>query len=106
MPTVAMPTEAAAAAAAAAATAATTTMTDDRQPTTTLENDNNSSMSYPTYELGIADADSQVVWIDGPFKAGESDLNIFRKGGGLKSKMPDGKKAIADGGYTGGHPSI
>jgi hypothetical protein len=89
----------------AEAAAATTTMNDNA---TAIKNDDSSSMAGPTYELGIADDGSQVVWIDGAFKAGESDLNIFRKciWGGLKSKIPAGKKAIADGGYTGEHPSI
>lgn len=36
----------------------------------------------------------------GPFPAGNSDINIFRKGG-LKEKLPCGKKAIGDRGYRG-----
>ena len=40
-------------------------------------------LALTTYELGIVDYDSQVFWIDGPFKAGESDINIFCKGLGL-----------------------
>jgi len=54
-----------------------------------------------TYELGIDIRSSKLVWINGPFPAGQNDLQVFRKEGGLKSQIPDGKKAIADSGYAG-----
>jgi hypothetical protein len=56
------------------------------------------------YELGISLTESCLVWMNGPFKAGESDRKIF-KTRGLKAKLKAiGKKGIADGGYT-GHPN-
>lgn len=39
--------------------------------------------------------------MNGPFRAGEPDLLVFRKPQGLKSKIPTGKKIIADNGYRG-----
>jgi hypothetical protein len=47
------------------------------------------------------------VWINGPFRAGEKDLDIYKKDGGLMSKIPNGKRAIGDRGYSGvpGHIS-
>jgi hypothetical protein len=53
------------------------------------------------YELAIAVYDSRLVWINGPFPAGTSDIDVFRKPGGLKSKVPKGKRVIADQGYVG-----
>jgi DDE superfamily endonuclease len=41
------------------------------------------------------------VWINGPFKAGLSDMHVFRMENGLKSMIPEGKKLIADNGYKG-----
>jgi hypothetical protein len=35
-------------------------------------------------------------------RAGRGDIDIFRKEGGLKSKMPASKRVIADHGYTTG----
>jgi hypothetical protein len=52
------------------------------------------------YEIGIAIFHNKVVWINGPFQAGNNDLMIFRKPDGLKSKLPAGKMAIADRIYT------
>ena len=37
--------------------------------------------------------------MSGPHKGGEHDVTIFRKDGGLKSKLPDGCKVIGDKGY-------
>jgi hypothetical protein len=51
------------------------------------------------YELAIAVYDSSLVWINGPFPAGTSDLNVFRAPGGLKEQIPQGKRLIADQGY-------
>jgi DDE superfamily endonuclease len=53
------------------------------------------------YELGVHLTESKLVWINGPFKAGDSDLVIFRKPDGLKSKIPDNKLVIGDKGYCG-----
>lgn len=53
------------------------------------------------YELGIAIYDNRLVWINGPFQAAENDLSIMHKEDGLLSKIPAGKKVIADRGYRG-----
>ena len=53
------------------------------------------------YEIAIDVFENKVAWINGPFKAGESDLSIFQKENGLKSKIPPGKLLIADKGYIG-----
>lgn len=56
-------------------------------------------------ELGISISKSQLVWMNGKFKAGLSDNKIF-KNKGLKDKLTEGgKMAIADGGYP-GHPNV
>jgi hypothetical protein len=45
-----------------------------------------------SYELGISIFNNKLVWINGPFPAGNTDLMIYRKDGGLKSMIPAGKK--------------
>jgi hypothetical protein len=40
------------------------------------------------YELAIAVYDSRLVWINGHFLAGTSDIDVFRKPNGLLSKIP------------------
>jgi hypothetical protein len=53
------------------------------------------------YELGIAVASQKLVWMNGPFKAGRSDKQIFVENG-LKQKLLQlGKKCIGDGAYNG-----
>jgi hypothetical protein len=54
-----------------------------------------------SYELGIAIFHNKLVWINGPFPAGQNDKQIFTKPQGLKSKIPPGKRAIGDEGYVG-----
>lgn len=52
------------------------------------------------YEIAISIYEQQVVWINGPFKAGKhTDIKVFRAG--LKWKIPPGKLVIADLGYRG-----
>jgi hypothetical protein len=47
------------------------------------------------YELGIAIAYPRLVWMNGPFRAGKSDVSIFRDDKGLKEKLHSiDKKAI------------
>ena len=58
------------------------------------------------YELGISIWNSQLVWVNGPFKGGMKDLLIFREPNGLKSKIPAGKKILADSGYPGEHSKV
>jgi len=52
-----------------------------------------------SYELGISIYHSDLVWIRGPAPAATHDLTIFRVPNGLKSKIPAGKKVIADSSY-------
>ena len=50
-------------------------------------------------EIGIS-LKGGVVWLNGPFPAGTSDLKIFRKEGGLRDRLRAiGKRCIADRGY-------
>ena len=53
------------------------------------------------YELGISIFNNQLSWIKGPFPAAKHDISIFREEGGLKSKIPAGKRAVGDEGYRG-----
>jgi hypothetical protein len=39
--------------------------------------------------------------VNGPFRAGENDMAIFKKPDGLMTRIPQGKKVIADEGYRG-----
>jgi len=56
------------------------------------------------YELGIDLFRSNLIWMNGPFKAGQNDNGIFSKAGGLKEVLKSiGKKALGDKGHT-GHP--
>ena len=54
-----------------------------------------------TYELAVAIYHDKIVWINGPFPAGQNDMKVFRKPGGLMSKIPDNRRAIGDEGYRG-----
>jgi len=57
------------------------------------------------YELGIALSTSRLVWMNGPFPAGESDNKTFKTRGLMKKLEETGKRGIADGGYP-GHPQL
>ena len=50
------------------------------------------------YELGISVFEPKLVWVNGPFRGGEHDLNIFRHA--LKDKVKPWKKVIVDRGYN------
>ena len=53
------------------------------------------------YELGISISTQQLIWMNGPFKAGSNDKWVFDNGG-LRDKLKElGKKAIGDNGYRG-----
>lgn len=55
------------------------------------------------YELAIS-LTGGLVWVHGPFKAGQNDITIFRKA--LKARLLQlGRKAIGDRGYR-GEPSV
>lgn len=56
------------------------------------------------YELGVSLSESKLVWMNGPFKAGENDVSIFASHGLLDKLRTTNKKGIADRGY-GGHPN-
>lgn len=53
------------------------------------------------YEIGVDLFANRIVWMNGPFMAGETGLVIFRKENGLKSKVADNQKIIGDKGYCG-----
>ena len=58
------------------------------------------------YELGICLAKRNLIWMNGPFKAGRTDLQVF-VGGGLRDQLRQlGKKAIGDGIYRGNQDTI
>ena len=54
-----------------------------------------------TYELGVAVYHNKIVWVNGPFPAGQNDITVFRKPDGLLSKIPPNCRAIGDEGYRG-----
>jgi len=53
------------------------------------------------YEIAVAIYHNKIVWVNGPFPAGENDKKIFDKPGGLKSKLKEGQALIGDQGYVG-----
>jgi hypothetical protein len=54
-----------------------------------------------TYEIAVSIYHDKICWINGPFPAGQNDLRVFRKEGGLASKIPANKRVVADEGYVG-----
>lgn len=58
------------------------------------------------YELGIAIASQKLIWMNGPFKAGRNDLNIFIEEGLEQRLLLLGKKAIGDGIYQGHNKAV
>ena len=58
------------------------------------------------YELGIAISSSDLVWMNGPFNAGQSDKKVFNEKG-LKEMLKSlQKKAIGDQGYNGDYEVV
>lgn len=58
------------------------------------------------YELGIALSSNRLIWMNGPYPAGENDGSVF-KNHGLKDKLRSiNKKAIGDLGYAGHYNEI
>lgn len=47
-------------------------------------------------EIGLHLWKSEMIWLKGPLEPGNSDLSICQSE--LKHKIPDGKKAVCDGG--------
>ena len=58
------------------------------------------------YEIGISLATRKVIWMNGPFKAGRNDLQIFVKEGLENRLQMLGQKAIGDGIYRGHENTI
>ena len=57
------------------------------------------------YEVGVAIQTGYIVWLNGPFKAGEfNDIMIFRQA--LKGMLKNGERVEADKGYLGEHAHI
>jgi DDE superfamily endonuclease len=54
-----------------------------------------------TYEIGVAIYHNNIVWINGPFPAGENDKKVFDKPDGLAAKLKEGQQVIGDEGYRG-----
>ena len=51
-----------------------------------------------TYEIALAIWENRVVHVNGPFLAGTTDIQIFRKR--LKGLIPNGRKVVADQGAS------
>lgn len=54
-----------------------------------------------TYEIAVAIHHNQIVWVNGPFPAGENDKKMFDKPDGLRSKLKGNQVCIGDQGYKG-----
>ncbi len=52
------------------------------------------------YEIGLSTFNNQLMWVQGPMPAGTPDITVFRSDG-LKVKITEGKRAVADRGYRG-----
>jgi hypothetical protein len=64
------------------------------------------NQSALAYEVAISVFDNQVVWVNGPFRGGKGDRDIFRKDDeedpnrkALEEMIIDGKKVIGDSAY-------
>eukprot|EP00804_Cyclotella_cryptica_P008160 CCRYP_004634-RA/>CCRYP_004634-RA protein AED:0.21 eAED:0.21 QI:0/-1/0/1/-1/1/1/0/100 len=51
------------------------------------------------YEVGVCIQSGNIVWINGPFRGGECDLNIARHA--VIGALDEGEMVEADGGYEG-----
>lgn len=58
-----------------------------------------------SYEIGLDINSNNIVWVNGPFKAGNTDLVMFQAPNGLKSMIPPNYRIIGDMGYA-GEPGI
>jgi hypothetical protein len=54
-----------------------------------------------TYEIGVSIYHDKICWINGPFPAGQNDMRVFRKNGGLMSKIPEDKRVVDEDDYFG-----
>jgi hypothetical protein len=53
------------------------------------------------YEIGVCIQTGNIVWIHGPFRGGEGDLEIARSA--LLDALDEDEMVEADGGYGGEH---
>ena len=51
------------------------------------------------YEVALDIFTNRIVWINGPFPAGTHDPDIFVLPNGLRSRIPAGKRVVADSAY-------
>lgn len=58
-----------------------------------------------TYEVGVAIFSDNIVWINGPFPAGMSDLKIFNEHGLSNLLSVCKEKAVGDSGYPSNYVS-
>lgn len=57
-----------------------------------------------SYEVALSVYQNKVVHINGPFTASTPDTTIFK--GGIRNKIPIGRRAIVDNGYKGADPKM
>ena len=62
---------------------------------------NSKPIAVELYELRVAIYHKNIVWVNGPLPAGQNNIKVFRKPGGLMSKIPDHCRAVGDEGYRG-----
>jgi DDE superfamily endonuclease len=53
------------------------------------------------YELVIDIYHQQLLYVHGPYRAGDNDISNFRKPEGIMNRIPEGKKLVGDSGYRG-----
>ena len=51
------------------------------------------------YEVGVCIATGHIVWVNGPFRCGENDINVARQS--IVGKLTEDEMAVADRGYPG-----
>ncbi len=51
------------------------------------------------FEIALSIYHDQIVWVNGPFRAGMSDLKIFKEKGLSNLLIAANERAVADGGY-------
>jgi hypothetical protein len=54
-----------------------------------------------TYQIVLSLRENKVLFISGPYPAGQSDIIVFRKDDGILHQIPPGKRIVADRGYNG-----
>ena len=54
-----------------------------------------------THKLRVAIHENKIVWVNGPFPAGQNDIKVFQKPNGLMRTIPEGCKTVGDDGHCG-----